>query len=78
MLFNALNVDRIFGVDSVKEQTALHCIVPALFPRIFHLVRAKLLAEIRNVAFRLAEIRLIAGCDIEPVCSVKKLVIEVA
>lgn len=62
---------------SVKPSWAPH-VIPALGPGVFQLGGAQFLPQIGDIAFRLVQVCLVAGCLVQPVCRIEQLVVEVA
>ena len=71
------DVETVVGVDGVEQQTALHHIVPAHSPGVFQLIRTQLFSQIGDIRGRLVQIGLLAGGNVQPVCRIEQLVIEV-
>ena len=65
------------GVDGIQQHTALHHIVPAHTPGVLHFAGLLFLAQVRDIV-GLAEIQvlLLAGCHIQPVCSIEQVIVE--
>ena len=65
------------GVDRIQQHAALHHIVPAHAPCVLHFAGLFFLAQIRDiVGLAQIQILLLAGCHVQPVCSIEQIIIE--
>ena len=71
-----LNPFLIARVLSIKQESALSCIVPAVTPAELVLCRLLFLVEVRDIGCCLIKIRLLACRLVELVCSKEQVIIE--